>query len=316
MIKLAQDEQTRPKYCSQGGYCRFRRCQARYCFHSILGLRSTEPRTALDYGRAIHCALPHLQRGNVVKGAAAFAESWKDRTSEEDEKRNFTRAMSTLDQWYESHVLKGTRPYTIVEPPKSELKLIDRRSADEFPFLVDLSPGDQPDALPFYGLIDGLGKSKNDPSYWVLEYKTTSELGTRFVNAFQLNLQIISYATALTILLPNYNIQGGYVEALRSSKTNADSLCIPVFVYRWEMEAFVESYLDTCTQITQCLDSGRWQQDFSACTTFSQHGSPGYLCNFHDLCKAEDWRTMLAAYVIDQSSPFEELTEGDAQNAD
>lgn len=303
MIKLSPSEQRTPEYLSQGSLCRFKRCEALYALYAILGLRSTRIGPALEYGKAIHCAMPFLQRKDPTGALRAFTEVWSKAGVEDDPKRSIARAASLLDEWYAARTQPGyTSPYQIIEPPQTGVTPIEKRSEDEFAFLVDLEAN-----LPFYGFLDGLAVSGS--AHWIIEYKTTSELGQRFLNAFQLNIQIISYCTAVQILLPSVHVEGCYLEALRVSKTNAASQCVPVFVQEHEMESFISLYGKTVRQIEECLSSGEWEQNFSACTCFSQYGQPGYPCPYIDLCKSADWRSMLGAYRIEDTTPFTELKE-------
>ncbi len=300
MIKLSQSEQRTPEYLSQGSLCRFNRCEANYALYAILGRKSKGIFSPLEYGKAIHCAMPFLQRRDPSGALKAFTDVWSKSGAPDDDKRSVNSAASMLAEWYSGRMVSGsTPPYTIIEPPQTAVAPTERRSEDEFSFLVDLGS-----ELPFYGLLDGLGVKSE--SHWVIEYKTTSELATRFLNAFHLNVQIIGYVTAVSILMPQAKVVGTFVEALRVSK-NPYSQCIPVFVEEHEINSFISHYNKTVKRILECLEKGEWEQNFCSCTTYNQYGQPGYTCPYLDLCKTADWRSMLDSYKVDTKTPFTEL---------
>lgn len=303
MIKLKQSEQHVPEYLSLGGYCRFNRCPALHCFHSILRLKTTEISNPLSYGTAMHCAMPFLQRKQPEKALAGFAKSWALTGADGDDKRNLTRAAASLSEWYARGQNKPQR-YKVIEPPTTGYKQKKPRSDQEFAFVCSL--GDESYLFDFYGIVDAVVEVQDD--LWLLEYKTTSELGNRFTNAFAINAQCIGYSLAVSLVM-NRQVQGVFVEAIRTTKANAQSLCIPVFVADWQMEAFLQTYKRTCRLIRECLSTGEWPQLFGACTCYDQYGQPGYMCNYADLCGCQDWRTMLDGFVIDSFTPFEEISK-------
>lgn len=303
MIKLESSEFKPPTFLDVSSLNAFRRCEARYAFRHLLHLANGEPTPALDYGSAVHCAMPFLQRGDLDGAISHFRASWESSGNEPDEKRNTLCAVEMLTRWHMERFVGKTIPYHIIEPPSGVLEPEERYSDQEFAFCVSLSS----DALPFAGRTDAVARANIDQARWVVEYKTTSELSDRAIKAFVLNSQIVGYCVA-TSILTGERVTGAFLELLRVSKANPDNLCLPISVSESVMDSFIQLFCDTSRQITHCCESCCFQQDFSACTPYPAFGSHGYMCEYASLCQSPDWRTLLGAYVRSEWKPFKELS--------
>ncbi|QDP56823.1 MAG: hypothetical protein Unbinned400contig1000_42 [Prokaryotic dsDNA virus sp.] len=308
MIKVDPKGLKKPLYISHSGLTDWRRCEARWYFKHQLQLQLDESRPPLEYGAALHRAMPYVQRGMLDTAHLTFRESWKGSGCEEDEKRNLLNASKMLENWNSTRVEMNNIPYEIIEPPTAEkLMLNDQYSDQEFGFVVELNET----GIPFVGRIDAVARSKDTKKIWGVEYKTTSELAQRFMNAWDINSQILSYATVLEVMFPEEDVEGFYLEAIRVSRTEPKNLCIPIFVSPHQMEQFISLYNQTCEQILNALDKGEFVQDITACTCYNQFGQPGYKCEFTMLCKEtpEDWTKYLPAYTQRKKSPFRVVME-------
>jgi len=317
MIHLEQNEMTPPTFLDVSSYALWKRCEAHYAFRSLLGLTMPDGKIALDYGSAVHRAMPFLQRGNLLGALAAFESSWtealKKKTFEEDTKRNCVCAQKMLMKWYVERYKADRIPYDIIEPLRTGIEPSERYSDQEFAFSVSLEEGGGPECLSFCGRIDGLSKCKTTKGTWPIEYKTTSELTSRFVSSFTLNSQLIGYATAVS-LLQREPVEGVFVEALRVTSSDQANLCVPVRIEPFKISAFIDSFRKVSAEILEATRTGDFDQDFSACAPYAQFGSHGYQCEFALLCGSPDWRSMLDAFVVDFWCPFKEETEGVTQS--
>jgi len=309
MIHIEQNELKPPTFLDPSNYAIWKRCEAKYAFRNLLGLTSPGGKIALDYGSAIHCAMPFLQRGMLPEAIKAFGASWSadlaKGTFEEDSKRNVSCATQMIMKWYVERFKAGAIPYEIIEPLSTGVEPSERYSDQEFAFSVDMSAEDGPVCLPFCGRCDGLSRCKSTGGTWPVEYKTTSELSNRFTSSFSLNSQLIGYATAVS-LLQGQNVEGVFLEALRVTSKDQMNLCVPVRVEPHKIEAFIESFQKTSGEILEATRTGTFDQDFSACAPYAQFGSHGYQCEFAILCGSPDWRSMLDAFVVDFWCPFKE----------
>lgn len=293
---------TPPTFLDVSGLCAFRRCEARYAFRYLLGLKLPDPAPALDYGSAIHCAMPFLQRGDLAGALKAFSDSWASSGNEPDAKRNLLCGAEMLTRWHRERFVGQTIPYEIIEPPKTGVGPETRYSDQEYAFCVSL--GD--DSLNFAGRTDALARAKNTKRLWVVEYKTTSELSDRFVRAFSLSPQLLGYAAAASILTGD-TVEGAYLEALRVTSANPDNMCLPISIQEHSIDAFISLFKSTSRQICNCCSSCCFEQDFSACAPYAQFGSQGYLCEYSLLCQTFNWQSVLSAYSVSHWKPFVEL---------
>lgn len=305
MIKTDPSKLKLPLYLSHSGLTDWRRCEARWYFKHILNLQLDESRPPLEYGIALHRSVPYLQRGMVDHAHLTFRESWKGSGCEEDDKRNLLNASKMLDSWNNSRYKMNNIPYEVIEPPTVQNmkgELTDEYSDQEFGFVVELNES----GIPFVGRIDAVARSKDTKQIWGVEYKTTSELAQRFMNAFDINSQILGYATVLQLMMPDENVEGFYMEAFRVTKSDPKNMCIPIFLQSHQMEQFISLYNQTCEQIQNALTKGEFVQDVTACTCYNQFGQPGYKCEFTLLCKEtpERWTQFLGAYTQRKHSPF------------
>lgn len=297
-----------PPYLSNTGLTDFRRCPARYYFRHLLSVEASGDKfSALEYGIAVHRAIPYIQRGKFDEGLLAFRSSWKDSGCEDDNKRNLLNAQTMLRTYYEKNVKGKNRPYTIIEPPKVDFR--EPYSDQEFAFCMNLTDHN----IPFVGRIDAIGRRNDNGKIWGIEYKTTSELGQRFLQAFELNSQIYGYATVLSLYYGSDEVEGFFLEAFRVTSKKPETYTIPIFIHETQVEMFIELFDQTLDEITSCIENGKFLQDLTACTTYNQHGSPGYLCEYAPLCKCkteESFNSLLkGAYRKRKDSPFKKLAE-------
>ncbi len=302
MITLDLNEGLCPSFLDSSNFATFRRCPARYCFRAVLGLCTREPRPPLDYGTSLHTAIPYAQKDQLDKSLAVFAEVWNSYGHEPCSKRNLFNATKMITNWHRQRITEGNRPYTILPPPQGALEPSTKHSDDEFAFAFDIDG-----TLPMVGRIDAVGVHTVGGNLWNVEYKTTSELGSRFAGLFELNSQIMTYAIATKLFFPSREFGGSFVEAFRVTSANPDCALIPVLFDDWTLEAHLSTFAHTTRLVSDMFESRSWPQDFSACTTYPQHGSPGYRCEFIPLCKSPDWRRIREMFKIEYWKPFKEL---------
>lgn len=295
-----------PLYISNGGLSDWRRCPARYYFKHLLGIEAAGSNAPpLEYGIAIHRAVAYVQRGDLDTAIDVFRSSWKASGCEEDNKRNILNAQKLLSEFYRRQITQKQRPYTIIEPPETDFD--ETYSDQEFDFCMELTNHE----IPLIGRIDAICQNNMDGKYWGIEYKTTSELGQRFLNAFEINSQVLGYTSVLAMYFGAENVDGFYLEAFRVSSATAMTTTVPIYVHSSQVELFLETFENSLNGIVQSIENGKFLQDVSACTTYNQHGSPGYLCEFAPLCKAksddEFHQRLQSCYVERKKSPFHQL---------
>jgi hypothetical protein len=281
------------KYESHSSLCTFLRCPRRYFLE--YGMRLDPFPSEQNYfvfGRAMHAALPWCYfEGGLINACKAFDAIWPQDGSLDDEKRTRANAYRSLKEFYSLHA-PGAGLYSIVEPPKTGIKNPDGVSPFEIPFAVDVGG-----KVPFVGLVDGMGQHNDTGAKWLVEFKTSYEMGSRFAGAWSLNSQVISYHMAVSLLLQaKESIAGVFVEGVLVAKSSSNNLCIPIFVNQEHWNKWIQTIQWAQDNIERCIDKQNFPCNFSACTPYPQHGSMGYMCSFEKLCHAQDWRALRDYY--------------------
>lgn len=267
------------------------RCPRRFFLKNGLLLQTPGLKSALCFGEAIHRAMPHVQRGDIASALGAFATIWKPEL--EDRKRNISRAEVILRTFMDTR--KGSL-YEIQAPPESNVE--DKISPDEVSFAIDLGL-----PIPIVGRIDAVGKHRDTGEFWGIEYKTTSELSSRFFEGFQLNPQVAIYALALN-MLSGEPYRGVIVEGLQVAITACNILAFPVRVEEQTFSDTVNWVKDSWELIERCENSGVWPKNLCGCNPYASFGQPGYTCEFVQMCLSQDWESLVGLYEVGEAREF------------
>ena len=269
----------------------FGRCPRRFFYRDGCRLRRPGGIPALLFGEAMHRGMPHAQRGELDLAVAAFENLWNEDLA--DRKRNSGRAESIYRSFIENR--KGSI-YRIETPPVTDCG--ERISPDEVPFAIDIGI-----EVPLVGRIDAIGRHRDTNELWGIEYKTTSELSTRFFAGFTFNPQVTIYTLALKSLSQE-PFQGVIIEGLQVAITMCKSLAFPVRVEHQALEDTVRWCHDCWKKIKECESSGIWTKNLSGCCPYAAFGMPGYLCDYVPLCMSNDWESLLGLFEVGEPKEF------------
>jgi hypothetical protein len=285
----------RREWLSVNDLVNFKRCPRRFFYRTgcLMGVAAGEP--ALAFGEAVHAAFAATYLNGPAAGYEEFVKLWGNQ--EVDDKRNNFTAMRLLQDFHATHCCEP-RLYDLVPPPSTTVRLSERVSDYELPFCLDIGLH-----VPFVGRVDGLCKLRSDNTIWGLEYKTTSELTSRFFQAFELSPQIIAYTMALrTLGLPN--LPGFVVTAVRVSKTNSLSMSNHIYVKDHHIDWFIRWAQKTAAEIHWCEENKCFPPDYSGCHPYAGFGSHGYLCDYYQMCQVDDWTTLKDLYPKVNDRPY------------
>jgi len=127
------------------------------------------------------------------------------------------------------------------------------------------------------------------------------EISNRFWNSFHASPQALAYVFALSVMADE-KVVGFIVEAIRTSKCNAESLMGINFVQTHQIQRFLDFANRTSEAILECNEKQEWPQRCSGCATYSMFGQPGYYCDFKKICDSTDWKSVLKFYS--KEAPF------------
>jgi hypothetical protein len=269
----------------------FARCPRKFFYSFGVGI-GKEEHIALKFGEAIHAALPHAFFADLVASFAAFDHVWEDRDSFADEKRNKMSARLILTDYMQSHA-SNRSIYKLLKPPSTTLRLSKSISEYEIPFVLDIGL-----SIPLVGRIDAHSSHRDTGELWLNEFKTSSEMSTRFFDGFQLNPQVVGYT--LGARAHGIPVKGCIVEGLKVSSAKKDAQMTqstPVFVTDQMVEDFLIWAKYTAFFMLACQDAKEFPKDISACTPYSQFGMPGYQCEYLPMCLTSDWTSMKGMYT-------------------
>jgi hypothetical protein len=297
MIKIPTEIELKPiEYLSPSGINCFARCPAKYFYDKVLRLEKVDrSHIALDYGKCVHCAIPEAYE-SAEQAAEVFNKVWaEEEYGDSDEKRNSTRARASFEAFFDSHQ-PGVCPYEVLPPPTGTVITKDKFTDWDSPFLVDIG-GD----LLMYGKIDRFVNFNG--AIWPLDYKTSSEVSARVFNNFDPNIQAVAYTLAGSHLVGE-RCPGLFLEFLRTSKTNAESVCHIVYIKDHWLEAFVKETKRMMDEILTFSDRREWPQRVSGCSPYGMFGGAGWVCDFKMLCDALHWTDALKFYNQREYEPL------------
>ena len=312
MLTLTKDDNIKkPEFLDVSGYNKFRSCPCKFCFSQILGLRERELSAPMTYGSALHCPASYLYAGDIEKACLGFRNYWKkeglDKGIEENDQRNMYNGIRLLEYIYTTKIQTKRLPFTIINPPQNALQTNRRISSCEFAFCFDVDA-----KLPFAGRIDFVSRHRVTNKIWGGEIKTSSRFGQSFLHSWELNSQIIGYFTALQLLFPDEEIEGFFLEAYRTSKTNPEHLTIPIQPSNYEVDEFLDDFALACEELLTYYEAGKFPRRYCSCNPYPTQGIHGYPCQYTNLCKGQgpdSWRNFIPMFKVEYWSPFLEETQ-------
>lgn len=284
-------------YVSFSSLASFHRCPRRF-FYKACGLCVKE-HAALTFGKGIHSGISHARKGELDEAMKAFLNDWGE--TEDTDKRNKGTALELFHKFSKTHPSEGGL-YEIVRPPEGE-NLSDRRSDDEVSFLIDIGA----DKLLF-GRIDSIGRMLVDVGLYTVEYKTTSEMGSLFIQAFENHPQLLTYYVGLQALSFE-EVKGCIVEGFRTGKKTEVMTLPPFMPSEHVVNQFIEETVETVTRILEYEQNQTFPQCRFGCTCHPCYGKAWFYCEYQHLCSVEDWRSLRDIYEVKFYDPLEKPSE-------
>ncbi len=285
------------KWLSPHGLCAFCRCPRYWFYLEGCNLRSQSKAPALLFGGCIHRGIPYAIKGDIIRAVDEFCKEWK--AEYQDDKRNVMQAKAIFENFYDCH-RDGKSIYIPLTAPEGRLKTPEHNTEYEVPFAVDIGLD-----VPIVGLVDCLATHVNTHKKWIVEMKTSSQLGEQFQQSFEINVQVLTYAMAMKILLGE-EIEGVFVEGLLVSK-NCNTTVVPIYIKDFLIEKHIAFIKRKYAELKQYETEENFPQDFSGCNQISMFGLPGYNCPYISLCNTTpNWTDLRDLYVIEprKETPF------------
>jgi len=281
------------KWLSPTGLCAFCRCPRYYFYMEGCNMRTEGKASPLVFGGGIHAGLPYAFQGDFKKAMEAFfASGWKDEYY--DDKRNPMRAEAMFRSFYDAHK-DGKSIYIPITAPKTRLVTPEHNSEYEVPFAVDIGL-----PVPLVGLVDCLGKHRDTGKTWIVECKTSSELGQLFLQCFGMNPQVLCYSLAMKILLGE-EIEGVFVEGLLVAKVETNTIIIPVYVKDFLLEDTLRFIKYKYAELQRCEAEKDFPKNPTGCNAYAMFAKAWFSCPFQMLCETTpNWTDLKELYVFEE----------------
>lgn len=308
------------KYLSVSTLVSFARCPRKY-FYEKSGLRSHGVQLAPEYGKCMHEGVPvALETEDLGQAMDAFLGGWVEIEEEleqlgamSDAKHNRKCAERSLQHFIFTH--SGHKSiYKLVDPPEGALPLDNKTSRYEVPWAIDIGL-----RLPLAGRMDSFCVHRDTGEPWVWELKTASRLGTNFFDAHEMYIQNLTYSLVGQTL--NVPVAGVIVEGMLKDKNKVDNQCQMIPVQQHHLEDVLGWLQRTGRALLNAEDlfilktmkeagkpESAFPKDFTGCTPYTHFYMPWFRCNYADLCRVPDYRSLTDLYRVVPDHDFLQMT--------
>lgn len=291
------------EYLSYSTLLSFARCPRRF-FYQKNGIMARGSSAALVYGTAMHKAVDIGLLNGLDAAVECFRGLWDEQLN--DEKRNPQRAVAQLRHYLHTHQA-GRSIYQPLTPPPSGVEMSEEVSPLEIPFVLDLGL-----PIPLVGRLDGWGIHRDTGEFWAREFKTTSRLHSSMFDGLELNPQILTYVLVCKTVTMQ-KIRGVMFDVMLIDKAKVESIIHPVHVPDHLVDDILLWLRYHGELLLACEARGEFPKNFAGCSSYPLFYQSGSHCEYENLCRVPDWRTMTRFYDIVQDHKM--ISFGDSENA-
>lgn len=149
--------------------------------------------------------------------------------------------------------------------------------------------------IEYGGIFDALVEASG--MVYVLEHKTTSQLGSYYFRQFKPNNQVTGYVWGASVL-SGRKVGGAIINAIGVYKSSASKFERQITTRTpGDIELWLRSVFATCVQIKDCQTRGAWPMHTGSCTMYGA-------CEFHDVhvlsTETEQQKRLEQDYVQDE----------------
>lgn len=265
----------------------FQTCPAKFALRIRDGWVPIRRRAALGFGGAVHAGLAEWYRtGDKIKSIERLVHVWPENMPADDF-RTREKAAQTLIEYLNEYPQETFKIIGFPEDPLVEKAFtVDTGMFLECPDCEGyMDDGDfqtgkcsncdkELEPIQYGGVIDAgiefAGKA------YVLEHKTTTQMGSNYFLQFKPNNQVTGYIWGLT-KLTSMKVGGAMVNAIGIYKAQGTKFERHI-TNRAEQEIaeWLLHVLVTCNEIKRCERTGIWPWRTMACTLYG-------LCDYHNV---------------------------------
>jgi len=242
----------------------FQTCPAKYDLRIRQGITTRRRSSALAFGGGFHEGLATWYKtGDLAAALTAIATKWDDTVSADDYRTKEKAVQVMID--YVKHY------------PAENFKVVgieDGAPMIEVPFVLDTGMvTDDGEPIEYGGIFDGLVDFNGQ--LWVLEHKTTSQLGSYYFDQFKPNNQVTGYIWAAE-QLSGRKVHGAIINAIGVYKTGTTKFERGMTArHPQDLVEWLENIRLVCNQIKRAEKEG-FSQSTNACTLYGK-------CEYHSI---------------------------------
>ncbi len=262
----------------------FQTCPAKYDLRIRQGWTTAGKSAALGFGGALHEGLAvWYKTGDLKQSLRAIEEVWPSGLPVDDW-RTKEKCLETMLRYTKEYPREAFHVVGYPENPMVECTFtidtglflrcdtcLEHDNTDpRSPQCARCKSMREP--IEYGGIFDGLVEFNN--TVFVLEHKTTSQLGSYYFNQFKPNNQVSGYVWAAG-LLSGRRVGGAFINAIgiyKSSTTRFERQITTRSAVA--IEEWLSYVKDTCEMIRTAERTGRWPMFTGACTLYGQ-------CEYH-----------------------------------
>lgn len=290
----------------------FQSCPAKYLLRIREGWTSRRKTAALGFGGAVHVGLAEWYRSrDPHKVFGAIEATWPD-NHPVDDYRDKQKCLQVLSDYIKTY---PKETFTVVGVP--DHPMIECTFTLDTGMFLDCEQCGSPEVnghrcancskdvepIEYGGIFDGLVEWGN--TVYVLEHKSTSQLGPYYFNQFKPNNQITGYVWAAE-QLSGRRCGGAIINAMGVYKASATRFERQVTNRSSaEIAAWLRNVKHSCQMIREAERTGRWPMFTPSCT---QYG----LCEFHNvhiLGDAKDQQSRLETDYVRDNWSYEDRSD-------
>lgn len=262
----------------------FQACPIKYHLRMREGWTIRHKSAALGFGGSIHVGLATWYRsGSARDSLLAINDAWPDGLPVDDY-RTKQKCVEVMIAYMKEYPSETFRPVIGPDGPLIEvaftlptglfLRCQECLSADESARTEThcSNCGEAKEEIEYGGITDGLVEFSE--AVYVLEHKSTSQLGPSYFNQFRPNNQVTGYVWGAGEL-SGKRVGGTLINAIGVYKASATKFERQITMRdKEEIDEWKISLHATCEQIKHCERTGIWPLHTVACTMYGR-------CEFH-----------------------------------
>lgn len=251
-------------------------CPHKFMLHNMCGLTSKTPKSATEFGQAMHRGIAHWLRSGKQDaiGAIGVAVEYlagSDAVLSDSDPRTPTKAKDLLQGYFDRY--SKFDPFTIASDTQGKLAI-------ELPFSIPFMRVDGVQ-INIAGVLDALGELSRVPAFKDIKTTSAKSSPTKYFEDYETSLQMMFYSWTLKEAGFCKTYPGAVIDGIFISQKEP-FVRSPLIEYRPDViEEMVDWIYEQCVQIIQYAKQDKFPKNFGFC-------SANFGCDFRIICTAQE----------------------------